>query len=134
MQTYLISFASALVGLLFLDFIWLSLMMKSFYAKHIGHLTASNPNLVAAAAFYVLYCVGLVVLVINPAIQGGFGFLKIFLLGALFGLVAYGTYDLTNQATLRDWPVLVTVVDLIWGSLLTGAVSVFAVYITKLFT
>lgn len=134
MQTYLIQFVSTLVGLLVLDFIWLSLMMKSFYVKYIGHLTSSQPNFLAAGIFYFIYTVGLVVLIVNPAIQGGFSFIKIFLLGALFGFVAYGTYDLTNQATLRDWPVLVTVVDLLWGSLLTGVVSVFAVYITKLFT
>jgi len=134
MNTYLISFFSVLVPLLAIDFVWLTLTMKSFYSKQIGHLTATNPVILAAVLFYILYSIGLVFLVVNPAIQGGFSFIKIFLYGALFGLVAYGTYDLTNQATLRDWPVLVTVVDLIWGSLLTGVVSVIAVYFTKIFS
>jgi uncharacterized membrane protein len=66
-----------------------------------------------------------------PAVNDDWGFLKIFLLGALLGLVAYGTYDLTNQATLKEWPSIVTVVDLVWGSLLTGVVSIISVAITR---
>lgn len=134
MNTFLISFFSTLIPLLVIDFVWLSMMMKSFYAKQIGHLTSSSPVIIAAVIFYILYTIGLVFFVVQPAFQSNLVFLKVFLYGALFGLVAYGTYDLTNQATLKDWPVLVTIIDLAWGSLMTGAVSVIAVFFTKTFS
>jgi len=118
--------------MLIIDGVWLMLMAKSFYGKYLGHLMADTPHLPPAAIFYIIYILGLTVLIIEPALSGNSSYLKIFLFGALFGLVAYSTYDLTNQATLKDWPLIVTVVDLVWGTLLTGTVAVVTTIIVKL--
>ncbi|MCX6735162.1 MAG: DUF2177 family protein [Candidatus Peregrinibacteria bacterium] len=129
-----ISFFSALVSLLVIDGVWLTLMGKSFYAVKLGEMMSKNFQLLPAGIFYLIYAFGLTMLVIIPAIQGHFSLLKVFLFGALLGLVAYSAYDLSNQATLKNWPLIVTIVDLIWGSLLTGTVSVITVLITKYFS
>lgn len=131
MPTALIAFFAALVPMLAIDAVWLSTMAKRFYAPRIGHLMAPTPDLAPAAIFYLLYGIGLTVLVVLPAIRGQWSLAHAFASGALLGLVAYGTYDLTNQATLLNWPVAVTLVDLLWGGLLTGAVTVIAVLITQ---
>jgi len=134
MKTFLISYLAAIVSMLIIDLIWLSIMMKPFYQKYIGHLLSETPNLIPAIIFYLIFILGLVFLVIMPALSGNFSYLKLFIYGALFGLVAYGTYDLTNHATMKNWPAIVTIVDLIWGALLTGTVSVIAKFITKFFS
>ena len=115
-------FLVALGLFLLIDGIWLTTVAKNFYAKNLGYLMSKNPNLVAAGIFYVIYVITLVILVISPALQRG-SLLSAVLTGALFGLCAYATYDLTNLATIKDWPLLVTVVDLIWGAFVSGAVS-----------
>lgn len=119
--------------MLAIDAVWLSTMAKTFYAKHIGHLMAENPNLAPAGIFYVIYTVALSVLVVVPAVQSDSGPLRVFLLGALLGFSSYATYDLTNQATLKSWPTTVSVVDMAWGAVLTGLVALIAFYITKHF-
>lgn len=118
----------ALPVFLAIDMIWLGLIAKNFYAKQIGFLMKSNINWLAAVIFYLLFIVGLVIFVIAPAVQKNF-WLQALLLGALFGLIAYATYDLTNLATIKDWPVLVTIIDLIWGTTVAGAVSVISFFI-----
>lgn len=115
-------FLVAFLSFLLIDSIWLTTVAKNFYAKNLGYLMSKNPNLAAAGIFYVIYVITLVILVISPALQKG-SLLSAILTGALFGLCAYATYDLTNLATIKDWPLLVTVVDLIWGAFLSGAVS-----------
>lgn len=115
-----------------MDSLWLLLIAPKFYKAHIGFLLADKPNLIAALIFYFLYVVGLIVFVIQPGLAKG-SLLNTVLMGALFGLVCYATYDLTNMATVKNWPVIVTVVDLIWGIFLSSVISgvVFAV-ISKL--
>lgn len=108
--------------------IWLGLIAKNFYAKQIGFLMKSNINWLAAIIFYLLFIVGLVLFVIMPAMQKN-SWLQALLFGALFGLITYATYDLTNLATIKDWPVLVTIIDLIWGTTVAGAVSVISFFI-----
>jgi uncharacterized membrane protein len=132
MKTIIVGALGFLVPMLILDFFWLTTMVKSFYGKYIGDLLAPNPNFAPAIVFYVLYCVGALVFVVFPAISGNFSFGKVFLFGALFGLVAYGTYDLTNQATLKTWSTVVTVVDLAWGAFITGTASTIALYFVKI--
>lgn len=117
--------------MLVIDAVWLATMMQRFYKKYMGDLVAPKANFAAAGIFYVLYVAGLVYLIIAPAINNKISLGETFLRGAVFGLVAYGTYDLTNQATLKNWPVIVTVVDLIWGTLLTGTVALIAVKILR---
>jgi uncharacterized membrane protein len=119
--------------MLAIDSVWLFTMSKRFYKTRIGSLLADSPRLAPAAIFYLIYAFGAAVLVVVRAVSNETGYLKVFGLGAILGLFAYATYDLTNQATLREWPVIVTVVDLIWGALLTGVVSIISVSLTRLF-
>lgn len=105
-----------------IDSVWLLFLAKKFYSEQLGYLMAISPNLIAALIFYLLFTAGLVFFVIHPALASESGRYAL-LAGLFFGLVTYGTYDLTNQATIRDWPVLITVVDLCWGSFVTGATA-----------
>lgn len=109
-------------------------MFTHLYNPQIGHLLATAPKLIPAGFFYIIYSIALSILVILPALTYNYPLSKVFLLGGLFGMVCYATYDLTNQATLRDWPVLVTIVDIVWGALLTGTVALVAFSITKYFS
>lgn len=111
-----------LVVFFVIDMVWLGLVAKGFYRRQLGALLSSKVNWTAAILFYLLFIAGLLVFVVRPALQQGVP-LRALALGALFGLIAYATYDLTNLATLRDWPLLVTAVDLCWGTVLGGVVS-----------
>ncbi len=115
-----------------IDAVWLTLIAKDFYAKHLGYLMAKNPNFVAALIFYLIFISGLIVFVITPALEKKMWTQALFA-GALFGLVSYATYDLTNLATVKDWPILVTVVDLVWGMVLSASVSVVSYFIAVKF-
>jgi uncharacterized membrane protein len=106
-----------------LDMVWLGVAAKNFYTKQIGLLMAPKVNWAAAILFYLLFQAGLVVFVIAPAVEKD-SWVHALILGALFGLITYATYDLTNLATLKDWPLALTVVDLIWGTILASSVSV----------
>ena len=106
-----------------IDMVWLGLVAKNFYRKQIGFLMRPDINWVAAIVFYLLFIAGLVTFVISPALEKH-SWLHALLFGAFFGLVTYATYDLTNLATTKDWPVLVTIVDLVWGMVLAASVSV----------
>lgn len=118
LKMYIIAF----VIFLAIDALWLGLIAPKFYKNHIGHLMAERPNFIAAIIFYLLFIVGLVYFVVMPAVEAG-SISKVLLAGALFGFMTYATYDLTNLATLKDWPIIVTVVDLIWGTFLSTSIS-----------
>jgi len=105
------------------DMVWLGLVAKGFYRQQIGSLMRSPVNWPAAVVFYLLFILGLVVFVIGPAMDRD-SWLRALGYGALFGLITYATYDLTNLATLKGWPVTVTLVDLAWGAVLAATVSV----------
>src|SRR3990167_10722757 len=105
-----------------IDAIWLTLIANKFYKDKLGHLLADKASLAPAVLFYALFIIGLVVFVIKPGIDAGLAATA--WRAALFGLVTYATYDLTNQATIKDWPVSITVVDLIWGTVLSTVVCV----------
>ncbi len=113
---------TALVIFFGCDMIWLGLVAKDFYASQIGFLMRPDINWTAAILFYLLFIGGLVTFVISPAVEDS-SVLKAAALGALFGFITYATYDLTNLATLKDWPLLVSIVDLAWGSVLGAVVS-----------
>ena len=106
-----------------IDMAWLILVAKKFYQHQIGFLMKPDINWFAAIIFYLLFIAGLVIFVISPAVEKHSWVHAIFF-GALFGLITYATYDLTNLATMKDWPLLVTIVDLIWGTLLASSISV----------
>ena len=112
----------ALLTFLMIDSVWLLVIAKNFYAKHLGYLMTKNPNLTAAGIFYLIYILGLVVLVISPSLEKR-SLIMAILTGAIFGLCSYATYDLTNMATIKDWPLIVTIVDLIWGTILSGSIA-----------
>ncbi len=119
---YLKVYACALAGFLAIDVVWLLFVARAFYRRHLGFLLTDQPNWWAAGAFYLLFVAGLVVLAVAPALHEG-SLRKALLLGGIFGLVAYATYDLTNLATVKNWPWVVTVVDMIWGTALAASVS-----------
>ena len=104
------------------DMVWLGVVAKGFYRRHLGTMLSPKVNWGAAILFYLLFIAGLLIFVIRPALAQG-ALLSALPLGALFGLISYATYDLSNLATLRDWPLIVTVVDLVWGTALGGLVS-----------
>ncbi len=117
-QLYLI----ALLVFFAIDMVWLVFVAKWFYVQQIGDLLKKDVNRTAAIIFYLLFILGLVMFVILPAVEAAsWGYALWF--GAWFGLVTYATYDLTNLATLKGWTKLVTVVDLIWGTVLAASVS-----------
>lgn len=113
-----IAYFSALLFLAVADLIWLGLLMNDHYQAWIGPLMREQPLLLPAVAFYLLYPLGLVVFAILPALEKRSS-LKCAALSALFGLVAYGTYDLSNLATLKDWPWQLAMVDILWGTALS---------------
>jgi len=116
-------FLIALPAFFVIDMIWLVLVAKKFYSQQIGFLMRPDIVWPAAIIFYLLFIAALVVFVISPAVEKH-SWLHALIFGAFFGLVTYATYDLTNLSTLKDWPVLVTIVDLIWGMVLAASVSV----------
>jgi uncharacterized membrane protein len=121
-------FIVALIIFLAIDFVWLGFVAKSMYRRQLGSLLLDKPNIWAALAFYVIYIVGLVGLVLLPAADSASPWAGLWP-GALYGLVCYATYDLTNLATLKKWPLKLTIVDIIWGKVLTAVVSVITLWI-----
>ena len=131
MKTFFSAYFSFLFIMLAIDAVWLTLMAKFFYGKHIGHLMAASPSWMPAIIFYLVYALGATMFVLLPAVTNQSALFKIFCYGALLGFMAYATYDLTNQATLKDWSSLVTCVDLLWGAILTGTVSVLSILFVR---
>lgn len=126
-------YSVTLVSFLALDSIWLGLIAPKFYKKHIGFLMTQHPNFFAALVFYLIFILGLVVFVIQPALNTESSWTTVLVKGALFGLVTYATFDLTNQAVIKNWPWLVTGVDLVWGTFITSMVSLTAFVVLQKF-
>lgn len=118
-----VPYLGTLIAFLGIDFVWLGLVMPEFYRTNIGHLMAEQVNFFAAGIFYLLFIAGLFIFAVLPSIRAG-RIQRAATLGALLGLIAYGTYDLSNMATLTDWPLVVTVADMIWGTFLGAVTSV----------
>ena len=122
MVYYLKLYLATLIAFFAIDMVWLGFVARTLYRKHLGFLMAASPNWIAAIIFYLLFIVGVLVFVVLPGLEDNS--LKTTLLrAALFGLITYGTYDLTNLATVKDWPLMITIVDLIWGTALSVMVS-----------
>lgn len=113
-----------------IDAIWIGFVMSSFYKSNLGYIMADKINWGAAILFYVVYIAGLIYFVISPAEKDS-NLLKAALGGAVLGFVAYATYDLTNHATLKDWPYIVTIVDMIWGAVLTAFLATLGTFIAR---
>ncbi len=104
------------------DMIWLGFLAKGFYQKHLGNFLSSEVNWKAAIIFYLLFIIGIFIFAILPALEKQ-SIIRALVLGGLFGFFTYATYDLTNLATLRDWPLRVVFIDIAWGVVLTSLVS-----------
>ena len=114
MTKYLAAYAGTAVVMVALDMLWLGLIAKTMYQQGIGHLMADTPNVPVAVMFYAVYALGLVVFAVAPQ-TGGSAWGKTLTVAALFGFFAYATYDLTNLATLRGWPMGLSLLDIAWG-------------------
>ena len=123
-------YAIALPVFFAIDMFWLGVVSKNFYRAQIGSLLKTDVNWVAAIVFYLLFIVGLVIFVITPAVEKS-SWMHAVMFGALFGLVCYATYDLTNLAVAKDWPLLITIVDMIWGAVLAASVSTVTYFIAN---
>lgn len=120
-------YIAMLATFLAVDSLWLGVVARGFYRQHLGYLLAPQATLWAALAIYLLLVLGVTVFAVLPGLQAQALSLTL-RRAALFGFIAYATYDLTNQATVRDWPLIVTVVDVAWGTLLSTAVGAVGYY------
>ena len=132
MPTFITAYLATIVIFLAIDFVWLKFVALTFYRNNLGDLMLEQPKLGIAAGFYLMYAAAVVVLAVLPALRAN-DWSTALLYGALLGMAAYGTYDITNLATLKNWPAIVTVVDWIWGTVLTGTVALLAFLVTRWF-
>lgn len=121
-MTWIAAYIAAAISFLALDALWLGVVARGLYQREFGAMLLEKPNMAAAVAFYALYLVGIVVFAVKPALEAG-GWSRALLQGALFGLIAYATYDLTNLATLKGFPIRVVAPDLMWGAFVTAAAA-----------
>ncbi len=131
-MAYIQMFVVALIIFFLVDMLWLGVIAKNLYQKKIGFLLKDNVNWVAAIIFYLLFIGGVVFFVLIPA-QNQDSALYAFLVGGLFGLITYATYDLTNLATVKNWPLSLTFIDLAWGSFLGFSTAGFTYLILTIF-
>lgn len=132
-MTNIIAYVATLIVFLGIDFVWLSYVARNFYFERMSHLMAESPNFTAAGLFYLFYVVGIVYFAVLPALKSG-SMMTAIVSGALLGLVAYGTYDMTNYATLKNWSLTVSIVDMVWGATLTATSAAAGFYLTRMFT
>ncbi len=125
---YLVTYLGSLVAFLMVDFLWLGYLAKNIYAKYLGELIADQVNWVAAIGFYMLFVVGVLVFAVVPSVEKD-SVLWAVGSGALFGLMTYATYDLTNLATLKGWPWQIVGIDIVWGMFVTGVTAVVGYYL-----
>lgn len=124
------AYVVALVVFVVVDMVWLGVVAKGFYRDALGGLLAEQFNIPAAIGFYLIYTAGLLIFVIAPALRTG-SWTEAALFGTLFGFFCYATYDLTNLATLRSWPLVLSLVDMAWGAILTGITATVAVLVAS---
>jgi len=133
MPQLVVAYVTTALVFLAIDYVWLSQVATRFYFDRIGHLLMDKPNLAAAGLFYVLYVVGIVIFAVAPALRNE-SVATAIVYGALFGFFTYATYDVTNFATLRNWPVAVVVVDVAWGTFLSALSASFGYVLTRMIT
>lgn len=132
-KAYAWIYAITTIVFFIIDLIWIGVVAKNFYAATIGHMLRDSVNWPAALLFYLMYIGGIVLFVLAPAIRSGSKLCHVALMGGLLGLFAYGTFDLTTLALLEGWPVIVTIVDMVWGVILTGGTASGAYWISQTF-
>lgn len=121
----------ALVVFMVIDLIWLGFIAKDLYSKYLGYLMADKVNWVSAVVFYLIFIGGILYFVLYPSLLEK-NLINLIIRAALFGFITYATYDLTNLATIKDWPIQITIIDLIWGTTLSTSVSVISYFIINL--
>ena len=125
MSRLVVAYFAALATLAVLDFLWLGFIAKGFIQAQVGPLMLERPNWMAAVGFYLVFIVGIVIFAVVPGLDAG-SWTRALVLGALFGFFAYATYEFTNLATLKGWTVPMVVVDVAWGTFVTGAAALAA--------
>lgn len=125
-----ISYALTFVVFFIVDMAWLGFIAKDLYKKYLGGFLSEQVNWTAAVVFYLLFIVGVFIFAIMPSVEKN-AVVSAVTLGALFGFFTYATYDLTNLATLKGWPINIVIIDILWGSVLTAIVSTAGFYIVK---
>lgn len=128
---FIVAYLVTAVVFLVIDYIWLGIVMKDYFQSQLSHLMASEVNFTVAALFYLVFAAGVVLFCVMPAFEAG-SWVKAALLGAALGFLAYGTYDVTNMATLKDWPVMMSVIDITWGTALTAVSATAGYFVTKM--
>ncbi|HEU18163.1 MAG TPA: DUF2177 family protein [Deltaproteobacteria bacterium] len=113
-----------------IDMLWIGVLAKDFYRNSLGHLFRQDINWAAALFFYLLYIAGILIFATLPALEKQ-SLCRAVVMGGLFGFFAYATYDLTNFATLKDWPIKVVIVDITWGMVLTASVAAAGYFIGR---
>ncbi len=132
MMDYIKMYFITLAVFFAIDLTWLGVIAKNLYSQQLGFIMKDNVNWVAAVIFYLIFIVGIVFFVVNPAIIND-NWRYALLVGMLFGFITYATYDLTNLATLKNWPLKITLIDLMWGTSLGGLTSLISFLINKRF-
>lgn len=133
MKLFLFFWGISLPVMITLDMLWFSVSLERLYKPYLGYIMSSDLNYIAAALFYILYAAGLSFLILSPGFEAHHSTPKILLSSFILGLVAYGAYDLTNHATIKDWPLTVTIIDMLWGALATSITGVISYKIITLF-
>jgi uncharacterized membrane protein len=128
----LLSYLLTFIVFLVIDLTWLGFIAKDLYRKYLGGFLTNQVNWTAAIIFYLLFIIGVFIFTILPAVEKN-SLTSAILLGALFGFFTYATYDLTNLATLKGWPLKIVFIDITWGTILTALVSTAGFYIVKYF-
>ena len=128
----IISFIFVSIIFLIIDVLWLSITVKSLYRPALGDLLKDTPVMWAAVLFYIIYMIGLALIILKPALAND-SILQALWTGVVFGVVAYGTYNLTNMATVKNWSASIVWIDMLWGGFLTGFSSAVGIYLTKTF-
>jgi len=131
MIAYLTAYLATIVCVVIIDYAWLSTMGLRLYRARLGNLLLDQPILWAAGLFYILYALGVTVLAIAPAIRAQ-SWIEAAVLGGFVGLTAYMTYDLTNLATMRQWSLLITALDIVWGTLLTAISATVGYFVARI--
>ncbi|RAK09417.1 putative membrane protein [Halanaerobium saccharolyticum] len=131
-MSYLKSYLITIVVFFVIDLVWLGAVAKNLYREQLGFLLKDNYNATAAAIFYLFFVAGILFFVINRAVELSSWKYALFA-GTFFGFITYSTYDMTNLATIKDWPVMITVIDILWGSFLCAATSLISYLLINYF-
>lgn len=127
----IIIYIASLATFIILDIIWLGVITRNYYSSEIGHLMSEKVNYLAAIAFYLIFVTGLVILAIMPGLKDE-NLKRTIINAAILGFVSYATYDLTNLATLKDWPLKMVLIDISWGTIISTITSIIGFYISTI--